>query len=106
MAKKEYKQVDEAAMLRVLEKNQGKIEELLLRLAWTMGLSAAEIHELKWSEVSFDDGQIHLPDRSIPMNEEIRECLQKRYDQAGKRAEFVATTDLRRAHMHLSLIHI
>lgn len=103
MAKNDYKRPDEAAMRRVLQLYNGRIEEVILRLAWMMGLSVVEMRELKWDQVSFEEGQIHLPDRSIPMDEEMKKCLQARYEKEIEimgRAEYVVTTDYRRVRMH------
>ncbi len=101
MAKKEFQRPDEAALRRVLERYRGTIQEIILRLAWTAGLSAVEMHGLKWDEVDFTEGQLRLPDRSIPMDETLRRCLQARWDRPSSRdCAYVVTTDHRRVHMH------
>ena len=93
--------VNEEALTRVLEHNQGTVTEVILRLAWGMGLGADEMHGLKWADVRFDDRAIVLPDRTIPMDPETELCLRNRYGMAfSKRSEYVLITDLRRVHMH------
>ena len=52
---KEYNRPDEAAMRRVLERVKGELGEIILRLAWNLGLTREEIRQLKWSEVSFSE---------------------------------------------------
>ena len=101
MAKKEFQRPDEAALLRILQRNEGTISEMILRFAWTMGLSMDEMNALKWEEVSFEESQINLPDRSVPMDEDMKKCLQHRYSNPRcKRCEYVMTTDTRWTHMH------
>ena len=55
MALKEYKRPDEAALLRILEKNKFRLAETLIVLAWCLGLSRDEIYNLKWTDFSFEE---------------------------------------------------
>ena len=101
MAKKEIRRPDEAALRRVLENCKGKSAELILRLAWTAGLTAVEMHALRWADVAFSDKELRLADRSVPMDEGLQRCLAERYRDADLwEEEFVVTTDRRHAHMH------
>lgn len=78
MAKKEYKQLDSAAIQSILQENQGKTVEIVLRLAWNLGFTRDEIHQLKWSDISLEDKVITLPDREVPMDDETVLCLVNR----------------------------
>lgn len=101
MKKKEYKRPDEAAMLRVLEKNKGLHTECVIRLAWTMGFSVGEMNVIKWPDVSFETGEIALPDRRVPMDQEMQKCLEKRYRRALiHNNEFVVVSDRSHQQMH------
>lgn len=75
MLKETFRRVDESAMLRVLENTKGTVTEVILRLAWQMGFIAEEIRLLKWSDVDFEGGVVRLPDRSVPMAEDVAACL-------------------------------
>ena len=86
---REYARPDEPAMYRVLDRAKGEQAELILRLAWSMGLTREEIRQLKWSEVSFSDRQIVLADRSIPMDQATADCLEFRAHARGHLSEYV-----------------
>ena len=68
--KKEYKRPDEATLLRIMEDNRERLAETVIVLAWRLGLGREEISDLKWTDISFEERQVCLPDRSIPMDEE------------------------------------
>lgn len=100
MEKKEYKHVDREKMLLVLEQSKGKCAEVILRLAWNMGLSLAEIKDLTWPQVSFAESTISISGRCIPMDEGTQSCLQKWHDRFIKRnIEYVVISDLRHVHV-------
>ena len=82
MGKESFRRPDEQAMNHVLTKNHKSIVEIILRLAWNMGLSAKEICGLKWSDVSLADRQIHLPGRSLPIADEMLPGLELHYRRA------------------------
>ena len=86
-------------MQRVLNRSKGDLGELIIRLAWCLGLTREEIRQLKWSQVSFGDQQIVLPDRNVPMDEEMAECLQLRAHSRGHVSEYVVCGDRSRLQM-------
>lgn len=103
MRKEDIRRPDEDALLRILSSNRGTIAEVILRLIWSMGLSADEVQSLAWASVSFDSREIALPDRAVPMDDAALACLRTRYDwQRGFQPapDFVAVSDARRTHMH------
>lgn len=67
---------DEEAMNRILEQTQFERSGIILRLAWKLGLSREEIHDLKWADFSFHTKFLHLPDRTVPMDNESCVILQ------------------------------
>ena len=95
-------------MQNILQKNQKKIVEIALRLAWSLGLSRDEMYYLKWSDISFEEKVITLPDREVPMDDETALCLEyRRNSPRGARSEYVMTSDRNHTHMakeHLSRI--
>jgi len=77
MEKEKNRRLDEAALRRLLEREQTGPEALVLRLAWLEGLTREEIAALTWDQVSFLDDRLELPDRMVPLDGEVRSCLWK-----------------------------
>lgn len=105
MPKEGIRRPCEQAMNRVLARTTGTIVEIILRLAWTMGLSATEIVDLKWSEVSFADRIIHLLGRSLPIDDELFAALELHYQRAELyHSEYVVSSD--RLHKQMTRMSI
>ena len=73
--RKKTQRLEEAALRRLLEREQTGPEAVVLRLAWLEGLTREEIANLTWSQVSFLDGRLELPDRAVPLDPELRTML-------------------------------
>ena len=99
MRKDGFRRPDEASLRAVLEQVQGTMAETILRLAWNLGLFREEMHQLTWNDVSVEEGLVRLPERSIPMDEEVQQCLRARYAQRGHLSPFVVTSDRNRKPM-------
>ena len=83
----EKRRVNEAALRRLLEREQAGPEALVLRLAWLEGLTREEIAALTWDQVSFLDDRLELPDRMIPLDPEVRVLLWKLHEAREAREE-------------------
>ena len=83
MSAEELKRPDEAAMSRILARHPYSPEGVILRLAWQEGLSRKELNELTWSQVDLDGGSILLPDRTVPLELSVADCLRERDALAG-----------------------
>lgn len=81
------RRLDEAALRRLLEREQTGPEALVLRLAWLEGLTREEIAALTWDQVSFLDSRLELPDRMIPLDDEVRSFLWKLHEAKEAREE-------------------
>ena len=81
------RRLDEAAVRRLLEREQTGPEALVLRLAWLEGLTREEIAALTWEQVSFLDNRLELPDRMIPLDGEVRSFLWKLHEAREAREE-------------------
>ena len=81
------RRLDEAALRRLLEREQTGPEALVLRLAWLEGLTREEIASLTWDQVSFLDDRLELPDRMIPLDGEVRAFLWKLHEAKEARGE-------------------
>ena len=91
---------DEEAMRRVLDNHPRGAAGLVLRLAWLEGLTREEISALQWENVSFETRELQLKNRTIPLNEEVEQCLQQRFSAFAQRSPYVAISDRFRDAMH------
>ena len=71
------KKPDEGAMARILARHPYSPEGVILRLAWQEGLSRKELNELTWDQVDLDGGSILLPDRTVPLEPSVADCLRE-----------------------------
>lgn len=90
MSRRTVNRPEEAALLRVLERERGTVSEVLLRLAWQAGLSRDELCGLQWRHIDFRNNAVCLADRSIPMEESLTECLSRRAGQSRSEGAYVA----------------
>lgn len=93
MPAEELKKPDEAAMFRILARHPYSPEGVILRLAWQEGLSRKELNELTWDQVDFDGGSILLPDRTVPLEPSVADCLRERYARYRKLSNRVLIAD-------------
>ena len=77
MRKHTINRPDRETMARLLAEHQMNPAGTVLRLSWLAGLSREEIAGLTWGQVSFQDAQLDLPDRSVPMEEELSSYLRR-----------------------------
>ena len=87
------KKPDEAAMFRILARHPYSPEGVILRLAWQEGLSRKELNELTWDQVDLDGGSILLPDRTVPLEPSVADCLRERYARYRKLSNRVLIAD-------------
>jgi integrase len=101
LAQNEFTRPDELAVQRVISLYKGCHAEVIIRLAWNLGLFRDEMYNLKWSDISFEEKTVQLPDRIVPMDEETSECLERRSKtKQGQKLEYVVTSD--RGYTHLA----
>ena len=84
---------DEGAMNRILRENPSAATKTILRLSWQAGLLRDEIQHLTWEHVDFADSKIVLPDRSVPIPEELTRWLWNLRDSRDRRLEEVVLSD-------------
>ena len=87
------KKPDEAAMFRILARHPYSPEGVILRLAWQEGLSRKELNELTWDQVDLDGGSLLLPDRTVPLEPSVADCLRERYARYRKLSDRVLIAD-------------
>lgn len=93
MSAEELKKPDEAAMSRILARHPYSPEGTILRLSWQEGLSRKELNELTWDQVDLDGGNILLPDRTVPLEPSVADCLRERYARYRKLSNRVLIAD-------------
>lgn len=84
---------DEKAMEQALLENSGNAAGAVLRLAWQAGLLRDEIQRLTWEQVDFLDRCLVLPDRKVPIGQELADWLQVLRDGRDQSQETVVLSD-------------
>ncbi len=84
---------DEKAMEQALLENPGNAAGAVLRLAWQAGLLRDEIQRLTWEQVDFLDRCLVLPDRKVPIGQELADWLQVLRDGRDQSQETVVLSD-------------
>lgn len=80
-------------MFRILARHPYSPEGVILRLAWQEGLSRKELNELTWDQVDLDGGSLLLPDRAVPLEPSVADCLRERYARYRKLSNRVLIAD-------------
>ena len=62
---------DPAVMEHILRQSNDRAVGVILRLAWQAGLVRDEIQQLLWTQIDFYNRQITLPNRNVPISEEL-----------------------------------
>ena len=83
----------DAGAMRTLLERESDPEGLIVRLAWLAGLSRDEIAALCWEQVSVMDERLELPDRTIPMAEELRSYLWRLYQNRKSESPYVVVSE-------------
>lgn len=81
--RKAIQKPEEASLRALLNREHGNAAATVLRLAWQAGLQRREICGLTWANVKLDAGSIRLPDRVIPLTEELLRYLGNLRDSQG-----------------------
>ena len=84
---------DEEAMEQILQKNFDNAAGAILRLAWQAGLLRDEIQRLSWAQIDFLDGCIVLPDRRVPIPEDLSAWLSALREGRNRCSEVVVLSD-------------
>ena len=72
---------------------------VILRLAWRAGLMRDEIYALQWKQVDFERALLRLPDRDVPMDEDLTRCLRQWQTLCGQYSPYVIVSEHMRTHM-------
>lgn len=72
---------------------------VVLRLAWRAGLLRDEIVALTWDQVGFEHMVLRLPDREVPMDEDLAHCLRQWQVRCEGYGPYIAVSLHKRTHM-------
>jgi len=96
-ARGKQQRVDEEAMRRLLAEEAASTAGLILCLAWTAGLSAAELCGIRWKDVSTERRELWLGERRVLLEAETVERLRRlAEEQVPAPTDFVLRTEARR----------
>ena len=95
----QYHAPDATAMERLLEKHRYDATGIVVLLAWCAGLSRKEISELTWEQVDLDAALLRLPDREVPAETELRDCLRQWRSRCERFSPYVAVSPHRRKRL-------
>lgn len=98
------KRPDEAAMQHILDRYSDSPEGIILRLAWLEGLSRKELNELTWDQVDFETQNLLLPDRTVPLEPSVAECLRRRHEKYGTVSDRVVIAE--RGKKPMTLVNV
>lgn len=79
------------ALLKAIDKDKHPLAGSMMKMALFTGLRRGEMFKLKWSDINFERGFIHIrdpkggPDQMIPLNDAARELL----ESMERNSEFV-----------------
>ena len=82
-----------AAMRRILTREAGSAAGAIIRLAWQAGLLRDEITRLTWAQVDCPRREIHLPDRTVPLSEELSSWLEALRERRNCCSDVVVLSD-------------
>ena len=73
----EFHRPNEEALKKCLQEHVNDANGVTVRLAWLAGLTRGEIYELTWEQVDYERQLLHLPDRDVPLCEDLAQSLKK-----------------------------
>lgn len=72
-------QVDEFKLWKLLQAERDTAAGLAMWMGWQLGLQAQEMIALTWEQVDFQEGVLHLPDRSVAITSALRRILEEEH---------------------------
>ena len=90
---------DAAALGRILQREGASATGVILRLAWQAGLTRDELSSLQWRDVDFAAGELHLRERTVPLEPDTAACLTQWRTLTGEYGEYVVVSEQRKARL-------
>lgn len=100
----EFHQPNEEALKKCLQGHSNDANGVTVRLAWLAGLTRGEIHELTWEQVDYEQQLLHLPDRDVPLCEDLAQSLKKWSNFAVAALPYVMVSRQQKKHIMLQAL--
>ena len=100
----EFHQPNEEALKQCLQGHINDANGVTVRLAWLAGLTRGEIHELTWEQVDYERQLLHLPDRDVPLCEDLAQSLKKWSNFAVESLPYVMVSRRQKKHIMLQAL--
>ena len=100
----EFHQPNEEALKTCLRGQIDDANGVAVRLAWLAGLTRGEIHALTWAQVDYDARLLRLPDRDVPLCEDLAQSLRAWGSLAVTALPYVMVSRRRKKHIMLQAL--
>ncbi|MFB0920444.1 MAG: hypothetical protein QMB62_06130 [Oscillospiraceae bacterium] len=94
-----FNRPDDSAMQLLLSHEDCSPAGTILRLAWFCGLLRNEITFLLWEQINFTAGELVLPDRRIPLTDQMLSYLSRLHEQNSQYSQHVLISGRKTAPM-------
>lgn len=100
----EFHRPNEEALKKCLQGHVNDANGVTVRLAWLAGLTRGEIYELTWEQVDFDKRLLRLPDRDVPLCDDLVQSLKKWSSFSDGKLPYVMVSRRRKKHIMLQAL--
>lgn len=100
----EFHRPSEEALKKCLQGHVNDANGVTVRLAWLAGLTRGEIYELTWEQVDFDKRLLRLPDRDVPLCDDLAQSLKKWRNFSDGKLPYVMVSRRQKKHIMLQAL--
>lgn len=100
----EFHQPNEEALKKCLQGHSNDANGVTVRLAWLAGLTRGEIYELTWEQVDYEKQLLHLPDRDVPLCDDLAQSLKKWSKFSDGKLPYVMVSRRQKKHIMLQAL--
>ena len=100
----EFHQPNEEALKKCLQGHSNDANGVTVRLAWLAGLTRGEIYELTWEQVDYEKRLLHLPDRDVPLCDDLAQSLKKWSNFSDGKLPYVMVSRRQKKHIMLQAL--
>lgn len=90
---------DKNALERIFIRERASVTGVILRLAWRVGLTRDEMNNLLWEQIDFDEKELILPDRTVPLEDDTAACLREWQSLCGEYGPYVVVSEQRKTQI-------
>lgn len=100
----EFHRPNEEALKKCLQEHGNDANGVVVRLAWLAGLTRGEIYELTWEQVDYEKQLLHLPDRDVPLCDDLAQSLKKWSKFSDGKLPYVMVSRRQKKHIMLQAL--